>query len=67
MVPVCPGIDLEATGSPPTDPDDVRASIEQAFRAGASGVVLSRFYDEWSLPTLEAVGAAVRTVSPRPS
>ncbi|MGH2368234.1 MAG: hypothetical protein ACRDI2_08540, partial [Chloroflexota bacterium] len=59
-VPICPGIDLEAPGSPPTEPDDVRASIEQAFRAGASGIVLSRFYDEWSLPTLEAVGEAVR-------
>jgi hypothetical protein len=62
-VPVCPGIDLEAPGSPPTEPEDVRASIEQAFRAGASGIVLSRFYDEWSLPTLEAVGAAVRRVT----
>ena len=66
-VPVCPGIDLEAPGSPPTEPDDVRASIAQAFRAEASGVVLSRFYDEWSLPTLEAVGAAVRASAPRPS
>ncbi|MBI3974325.1 MAG: hypothetical protein HY332_23850 [Chloroflexi bacterium] len=59
-VPVCPGIDLEAPGSPSTEPDDVEASIEQAFRAGARGIVLSRFYDEWSLPTLEAVGRAVR-------
>jgi hypothetical protein len=59
-VPVCPGIDLEAPGSPPTEPADVEASIEQAFRAGARGIVLSRFYDEWSLPSLEAAGRAVR-------
>ena len=62
-VPICPGIDLEASGSPPTEPDDVKASIEQAFRAGARGIVLSRFYDEWSHPTLEAVGQAVAGVT----
>jgi hypothetical protein len=62
-VPICPGIDLEAPGSPPTEPDDVNASIEQAFRAGARGIVLSRFYDEWSYPTLEAVGQAVAGVT----
>jgi hypothetical protein len=63
-VPICAGIDLEAPGSPPTEPDDVKASIAQAFRAGARGIVLSRFYDEWSYPTLEAVGEAVSGLVP---
>jgi hypothetical protein len=43
-----------------SDPESVHAAVRRSFDAGASGIVVSREYEENSLPSLQAVGRAVR-------
>jgi hypothetical protein len=42
------------------NPAEVEAAVTKAFEAGASGIVVSREYEEMRLPNLRAVGRAVR-------
>jgi hypothetical protein len=43
-----------------SDPDKLHAAVSAAFRAGASGIVISREYEEMHLPSLRVIGRAVR-------
>jgi hypothetical protein len=44
----------------PARPEVVEDSVVKAFENGASGIVISREYEEMRVPNLEAVGRAVR-------
>jgi len=62
---IWPGIDIDiptATGHSSSTPEETRAAIEAAFRAGASGVILSRKYSEMRLANLRAAGDAIRAL-----
>jgi hypothetical protein len=62
-VPIYPGIDIDlptAANEKQTEPADVKAEVLAAFKAGATGVVLSRKYSEMKLTNLAAVGEALR-------
>lgn len=61
-IPVYPGIgfDIPWKGEHfPSDPDTVYQATRAAFRGGASGLIISREYDEMRLDNLRAVGRAV--------
>lgn len=65
-IPIYPGIDIDIpTGlnEKRTEPTDVKAAVLAAFRAGASGVVLSRKYAEMKLTNLGGAGEALRELS----
>ena len=47
------------------DPENVYRAVLRAFDAGASGIVVSREYEEMRLPNLRAVGRAMREVNAR--
>ena len=47
-----------------SDPETVYQATLKAFDAGASGIVISREYDEMRVHNLRAVGRAVRDASP---
>jgi hypothetical protein len=58
------GIGFNVPGSPRnTDPENVYKAVIRAFDAGASGIVVSREYEEMRLPNLNAVGRAAREVA----
>ena len=62
-IPIYPGIDIDIPTGPNekhTQPDDVKAAVLAALRAGAPGVVLSRKYAEMKLSNLAGAGAALR-------
>ena len=60
------GFDVPWDGNPiPADPEKVYQSVLRAFDAGASGIVVSRDYEEMRVPNLRAVGRAMREVSQR--
>jgi hypothetical protein len=64
-VPIYPGIDIDlptAANEKQTEPADVKAEVLAAFKAGATGVVLSRKYSEMKLTNLAAVGEALREI-----
>jgi hypothetical protein len=46
----------------PGNPEDVYRAVLKAFEAGASGIVVSREYEEMRVPNLKAVGRAMREV-----
>jgi hypothetical protein len=55
------GIDIPANNKTfPSNPEGVYEAVRKAFEAGASGVLISREYDEMRIPNLKAVGKAVR-------
>ena len=43
-----------------TQPDSLRAAVKQAFNAGASGILISREYDEMRIENLKAIGSTLR-------
>jgi hypothetical protein len=45
----------------PADPEDVYRAVVRSFDAGASGIVVSREYEEMRVPNLRAVGRAVKS------
>jgi hypothetical protein len=47
------------------DPEDVYRAVLKSFEAGASGIVVSREYEEMRVPNLRAVGRAVREINSR--
>ncbi len=57
---IYPGIGFDVPGSPPADPEKIYEAVIRAFDAGASGIVVSREYEEMRVPNLRAVGRAVR-------
>lgn len=57
------GIGFDVPGSPPEDPQKIRQAVINAFQAGASGIVVSREYEEMRVPNLRAVGDAVRELA----
>ncbi len=61
---IYPGIGFNVPGGPRnTDSENVYKAVIRAFYAGASGIVVSREYEEMRLPNLNAVGCAVREVA----
>ncbi len=57
------GIGIDIPGNNRTfasNPEGVYEAVRRAFEAGASGVLISREYDEMRLPNLRAVGRALR-------
>ena len=60
---VYPGIDIgipTGRNSRKASPDDTRAAVSAALKAGAHGLILSRKYSEMRLDNLAAAGKAVR-------
>jgi hypothetical protein len=57
------GIGLDVPGGPPEDPQKIRQAVSNAFHAGATGIVISREYEEMRVPNLRAVGDAVRELA----
>ena len=45
------------------DPEEVYRCVLKAFEAGATGIVVSREYEEMRVPNLKAVGRAMRELS----
>jgi len=65
-VPIYPGIDIDIPtplDTKQTQPSDVKAAVLAAFKAGASGVVLSRKYSEMKLANLAGAGEALRELN----
>ena len=62
---IYPGIGFDVPGSPPADPEKIYEATIKAFDAGASGIVVSREYEEMRVPNLKAVGRAVRELAKR--
>jgi hypothetical protein len=54
------GIGFDVPGSPADDPEKVYQATLKAFQGGATGIMVSREYEEMRVPNLEAVGRAVR-------
>jgi hypothetical protein len=55
------GFDIPTNGNPVrSTPERVYQAVYKAFEAGASGLIVSREYDEMRIPNLEAVGRAVK-------
>ena len=46
----------------PSDPEKVYECVLKAFEAGADGIVVSREYEEMRVPSLKAVGRAMRSL-----
>ncbi len=60
------GVGIDIPGNNQTfssNPEGVYEAVRKAFEAGASGVLVSREYDEMRIPNLRAVGRAVRDSS----
>jgi len=57
------GIGFDVPGSPPDDPETIYQATRKAFEAGASGIVVSREYEEMHVANLKAVGRAVRELN----
>lgn len=57
---IYPGIGFNLPGGGPDDPYAISQCVTKAFDAGASGIVVSREYEELTVPNLKAVGRAVR-------
>ena len=53
------GIGINVPGSPPDDPETVYQATFKSLEAGAGGIVISREYEEMTVPNLEAIGKAV--------
>ncbi len=60
---VYPGIAFNLPNSPPDDPETIYRCVHKAYEARADGIVVSREYEEMTVPNLEAVGRAVRQLN----
>jgi hypothetical protein len=54
------GVGFDVPGSPADNPNVIEQAVTKSFEAGASGIVVSREYEEMKVPHLQAVGKAVR-------
>ena len=59
------GIGFDVPGSPPDHPDLIYEAVMKSFEAGASGIVVSRDYQEMHVANLRAVGRAMRDLAPK--
>lgn len=57
---IYPGVGFNLPGGGPDDPEAIYQCVVKAFDAGAAGIVISREYEELTVPNLKAVGRAVR-------
>jgi hypothetical protein len=57
------GVGFDVPGSPRDNPETVYEATIKSFAAGASGIVVSREYEEMKLEHLRAVGRAFRQVT----
>ena len=57
---IYPGIGFNLPSSPPDDPETIYQATLNAYKGGAAGIVVSREYEELTVPNLRAVGRAVR-------
>jgi hypothetical protein len=64
---IYPGIGFNVPGPVRDDPEMIFEAVTNAYRAGASGIVASREYEEMTVPNLRAVGRAVRALARAPS
>jgi hypothetical protein len=60
---IYPGIGFNLPGGGPDDPDAIYHCVMKAFEAGAAGIVVSREYEELTVPNLTAVGRAARELA----
>ena len=62
---IYPGIGFDVPGSAtrPEDPQLVYEAVIKSFEAGATGIVVSREYEEMQAVNLRAIGRAVREIS----
>jgi len=60
---IYPGIGFNLPGGGPDDPETIEQCVAKAFEAGARGIVVSREYEELTVPNLRAVGQAVRRLA----
>jgi hypothetical protein len=58
---IYPGIGFNVPGAP-DDPETIYQTVLKAYEAGAGGIVVSREYEEMTVPNLKAVGRAVRAL-----
>ncbi len=56
---IYPGIGFNLPGGGPDDPEAIDQCVMKAAEAGATGIVVSREYEELTVPNLKAVGRAV--------
>jgi hypothetical protein len=61
---IYPGVACNVPGGPADDPDTVYQAVLKAYEAGASGIVVSREYEEITVPNLKAIGRAIRDLKP---
>ena len=60
------GIDVPWNGRTfPSNPDTAAQAARRALEAGASGILISREYDEMRVPSLQAIGRGVREYAAR--
>ena len=64
---IYPGIGFNLPGGGPDDPETIYQCVMKAYDAGASGIVVSREYEELTVPNLKAVGRAVRDLMKKPA
>jgi hypothetical protein len=64
---IYPGIGFNLPGGGPDDPETIYQCVMKAYDAGASGIVVSREYEELTVPNLKAVGRAVRELMKKPA
>lgn len=62
---IYPGVGFNLPGGGPDDPDAIYQRVVRSADAGAAGIVVSREYEELTVPNLKAVGRAVRDVTGR--
>jgi hypothetical protein len=60
---IYPGIGFNVPGGPEDDPEVIYQCVKRAYEAGAGGVVLSREYEEMTVPNLKGAGRAVRELA----
>ena len=59
------GVGFDVPNSPADDSGRIHQATLNSFAAGASGIVVSREYEEMRLPHLRAVGQAIRELTSR--
>jgi hypothetical protein len=57
---IYPGVGFNLPGGGPDDPEAIYHCVLKAAEAGATGIVVSREYEELTVPNLKGVGRAVR-------
>ena len=64
---IYPGVGFNLPGGGPDDPATISRCVTRALDAGATGIVVSREYEELTVPNLKAVGKAIREATGQPA